>query len=160
MNQLQQLFVVGALATTTVSSQNVSNTASLTIVNLTTYPTARCLDGTGLGYYYRGGAGVDADKWLIVLEGGGFCYGIDDCTKRSHTHLGSSANYSSTMDLGGISFMTADEANPFRLWNQVYVRYCDGSMWTGNRTDNADPKTGGYAACRNFVVSHCCAKRR
>ena len=54
----------------------MSNAATLTVFNLTEYPTARCLDGTGAGFYYRAGAGADADKWLIMLEGGGFCSGV------------------------------------------------------------------------------------
>ena len=135
--------LVCSLLLSTTWALAISNTAVLTLSNVTTYPTARCLDGSPFAYYIRPGVSDGANKWMVMLEGGGFCSHIKDCTERSFTDLGSSVNYSATMDLGEISFMTADEQNPFREWNQVYVRYCDGSMWMANRTNNDDPETGG-----------------
>jgi len=58
-----------------VHDGDISNTATLTVADLEKYPYARCLDGTGYGYYYRPGVDEDADKWLIMLEGGGLCTG-------------------------------------------------------------------------------------
>ncbi len=66
----------------------IVNTASLTIFNIIEYPTARCLDGTGAGFYYRAGAGADADKWLVMLEGGGFCSGANAVQRVSAVSAG------------------------------------------------------------------------
>eukprot|EP00750_Incisomonas_marina_P009503 INCI16027.2.p3 GENE.INCI16027.2~~INCI16027.2.p3 ORF type:complete len:438 (+),score=75.08 INCI16027.2:192-1505(+) len=149
MPSLMNVVAGGLVATAFVAPSSVllvaavDNVATLTVADLAVYPTARCLDGTGYGFYYREGAAEDTDKWMIMLEGGGLCTGEKDCTSRASTDLGSSSKYASTMDLGGIGYMTNDTANPFRNWHQIYVRYCDGSMWTGARQNATDPATFG-----------------
>ena len=80
---IRSTFAIGALAlavnaNTSASLAEVSNTAALTIADLTAYPTARCLDGSGAAFYYRAGVDDDVDKWMIMLEGGGACTGLLD----------------------------------------------------------------------------------
>jgi hypothetical protein len=54
---------------------------------------AVCLDGTPGGYYFRTGKGDDKQKWLVIFQGGGWCYGSDDtgtlesCVGRSKVTL-------------------------------------------------------------------------
>lgn len=63
------------------------------IVHLTD-PDAKCLDGSPPALYIHQGS--ETDKFLIFLEGGGFCQGesqaevIEQCYQRSKTLLGSS----------------------------------------------------------------------
>lgn len=63
------------------------------IVHLTD-PEARCLDGSPPAIYVH--QGTEKDKFLLFLEGGGFCQGetqaevIEQCYQRSKTLLGSS----------------------------------------------------------------------
>jgi hypothetical protein len=57
---------------------------------LTAYPMARCLDGSPAGYY-TGPAAAEPDRFLLHLQGGGWCTSYDDCAARAGTHYGSSA---------------------------------------------------------------------
>ena len=41
---------------------------------------ALCLDGSPGGYYSRPGLDQDKDKWLLVFQGGGWCYTAGDGT--------------------------------------------------------------------------------
>lgn len=110
-----------AAATSIVAAQQQS--WSLTL--LKSYPQAQCLDGTPGGYYFAPGSGADAGKWLIHLQGGGWCINLDDCLARSTTELGSSTSWPATgcpTDDGGCAGMyNADPAiNPyFATWTKV-----------------------------------------
>lgn len=46
---------------------------------------AKCLDGSSPGLYYRKG---DPKKWIVGVQGGGWCYTHDDCKQRALTDLG------------------------------------------------------------------------
>jgi Pectinacetylesterase len=88
-----------------------------------TYPTEelRCL--LGAGYFILARRGLDPDKTVLWLEGGGACYpGRDDCTKE--------AKFSPELLDQGLSSL--DERNPLRSWNFIYVPYCDGSLHLGD----------------------------
>jgi hypothetical protein len=146
-----------ALTAAVVKGEHVSNIANLVLADLDQYPHARCLDGSPAAMYYRQGEGDGATKWFIFLEGGGLCDSVEDCTARSTTGLGSSKDYAATMDLNTVPFMSTSEANPFRDWNQVFGKYCDGSMWTGARES---PSNGlwwsghhSVAALADFIKS-------
>jgi hypothetical protein len=61
---------------------------------------AKCLDGSPPALYFSSATGSgNKDKFIILFEGGSSCMGsslssvLDDCVKRSKTHLGSSAKY-------------------------------------------------------------------
>ena len=58
--------------------------------DLGAHAAARCLDGSPGAFYLRRG---NPRKWLIYLEGGGWCYDEDDCFERSSTKLGSSKDW-------------------------------------------------------------------
>lgn len=64
----------------------------------------------------------------VVLNGGGLCTHESDCTSRAKTDLGTSTVWKDTFDLNSVAFMSNASANPFRLWNQVFVPYCTGDM--------------------------------
>ena len=108
---------------------------------------AMCLDGTVPAYYHRKGQrptcfgtvikimlgyGSGAKKWIMHLEGGGWCVTKEECYKRSKTNLGSTKGHPETRTFGGL--LSANETvNPdFYNWNMVYVIYCDGASFLGN----------------------------
>ena len=55
-------------------------------------PMARSLDGTPAYYYIRQATpgSVNASKFVIHIQGGGWCSTIESCTKRAAGNLGSS----------------------------------------------------------------------
>eukprot|EP00854_Cymbomonas_tetramitiformis_P007035 gene7035-8391_t len=104
-----------------------------------------------------------ATSWVIFFEGGGWCYSEADCANRARTDLGSSVSYPPTITqareerrhifriLSGTlvwacvlcRFNTGYKAgifgpnpsqNPdFAGANHVYLKYCDGNSFSGDR---------------------------
>lgn len=67
---------------------------------------AKCLDGSPAALYFSAATGsANKDKFIIFFEGGSSCMGstlsgvLDECVKRSKTHLGSSAKYIDNMNM-------------------------------------------------------------
>eukprot|EP01116_Phalansterium_solitarium_P018181 TRINITY_DN4720_c0_g1_i1.p1 TRINITY_DN4720_c0_g1~~TRINITY_DN4720_c0_g1_i1.p1 ORF type:complete len:448 (+),score=109.18 TRINITY_DN4720_c0_g1_i1:138-1346(+) len=103
---------------------------------LTEFPNAVCLDGTPAGYYFRPGSGEDKANWQIFLQGGGWCYGLADCWERSRTATGSSRLWMRSIRSPGGPMSTNCTENPvFCNYNMVYVHYCDGGGYAGNRNE-------------------------
>ncbi|XP_047054248.1 pectin acetylesterase 5-like [Lolium rigidum] len=93
---------------------------------------AVCLDGTPPGYHLQRGSGDGANKWLVHLEGGGWCSTIEDCSNRRMTALGSS-NFMKPIRFAAAILDSDQLQNPdFYNWNKVYVRYCDGASFSGD----------------------------
>lgn len=74
------------------------------------------------------------NKWIVYLQGGGWCRDEQNCLDRSKTSLGSSKSWAKTFSLTGHGFLSGDETvNPeFYNWNVAYVNYCDGASFAGN----------------------------
>lgn len=94
---------------------------------------AVCFDGTPPGFYFRSGNGSGKSKWIIYFQGGGWCYRIERCYRRSVTALGSSKFFRKTILLEGLLSNQAKNNPDFYNWNSVFVAYCDGGSFTGNR---------------------------
>ncbi len=97
-----------------------------------------CLDGSPYGYYL-GISDTNSSKWIFHMQGGGLCVEGIDCSHRLKTDLGSSKNWASTKNIGtdGMEdILKSDkEINPrFHAYNHVFLPYCTGDTWTGNRT--------------------------
>ncbi|KAM7493671.1 hypothetical protein LguiB_028280 [Lonicera macranthoides] len=93
---------------------------------------AVCLDGSAPAYFLDRGVGEGANSWLVHLQGGAWCNSKDSCVTRSKSHLGTSDKMTETSYFDGI-LMNKKEDNPnFYNWNRVFVRYCDGSSYTGD----------------------------
>jgi len=101
--------------------------------SLDAYPLAKCLDGSPARYYLR--AGTDSTRWLIFHEGGGFCESEDDCRTRAKSRLGSTAHDNATLELDDRFYFSLNETeSPFLATaNHVFVRYCDGAYYSGDR---------------------------
>ena len=103
-------------------------------IALDAYPMATCLDGSSARYYISRGA-AHATSWLLFFEGGGFCGSVSDCRARSLTALGSTKNDTVTMRLDDRYYFSREtKANPLLAHaHHVYVRYCDGAYYSGER---------------------------
>ncbi|XP_047055022.1 pectin acetylesterase 5-like [Lolium rigidum] len=110
----------------------------LTLLAGATEKGAVCLDGTPPGYHLKRGSGDGASKWLVHLEGGGWCSTVKDCSNRKMSALGSS-NFMKPILFGGAGILGSDQQlNPdFYNWNKVYVRYCDGASFSGDTEGRA-----------------------
>ena len=97
-----------------------------------------CLDGSAPGYYIRYGSGEGETKWILHLEGGGWCANEGDCLNRSKTALGSSTFWPATVEFHGFLSDNATVNPDFYNWNMVFLMYCDGSSFAGNRLDPVD----------------------
>lgn len=117
-----------------VSVPNLLSSSALRIF-LPKESQAKCLDGSSPAYYLRHGSGSGKNKWIILFEGGGWCYDKEQCYHRSKTVLGSSKHYPQYISADHMNFYIsqAADANPLMYnWNTVLVRYCDGSSFAGN----------------------------
>ena len=94
---------------------------------------AKCLDGTPGGYYWRAAAShVNSTKYLLVLNGGGWCRSLEDCANRANTSLGSSKHWDSSISDDGITSIDPTYNPGFSGWNIAYMYYCDGTSYSSN----------------------------
>ena len=96
---------------------------------------ARCLDGSTPAYYLRKASRKEnSTKFIVYFQGGGWCYSLAECVARAATPIGSSSTYPETLQSKGGIVDPDPEKNPnFHSWNHVWVPYCDGTSWSGNR---------------------------
>jgi len=101
-------------------------------VSLKDYPTAVCNDESPAGYYFYEGASTS--KWIIYLEGGGFCYDKTSCDNRwkLSPSLMSSKAYGSTIGGSGILSSNATINEYWHDATMVLVKYCTSDSWSGN----------------------------
>lgn len=101
---------------------------------LGTYPDARCLDGSPGAYYFRRGGEAAAGKWVVFLEGWGFCDAPETCLERSKTHMGSSLPDPETIRLDEPYLSINPAVNPLTHdWTVAYLKTCDGAYYGGTR---------------------------
>ena len=96
---------------------------------------AVCLDGSTPAYYLRRGSGKGNKNWIIYLQGGAWCETEETCLRRSRMHLGSSLFFKPLGNPGGILSNNSKENPEFYDWNVAYLPYCDGSSFSGNRSE-------------------------
>lgn len=112
---------------------------------------AVCLDGSTPGYYVRQGSGKGSKNWVIYLQGGAWCESEQACLGRSRMHLGSSLFFKPFGNPGGILSNSAKENPEFHNWNVAYLPYCDGSSFSGNRSDPVEVE-GSLLYFRGFRI--------
>ena len=97
---------------------------------------AVCLDGTPPAYYLRRGRDLGIKRWLIHFNGGAWCFDEAACLERSRGSLGSTKHLPpSPPVIQGINSAN-EQINPdFYDWNLVWIVYCDGGSFTGDRED-------------------------
>lgn len=93
---------------------------------------ATCNDGSPAGYYLRKSHG--SRRWLVYLEGGGFCSSAASCEDRyrNMTELMTSKSWS--LSKIGIGILSTDPQENPSWWNanHVLVPYCSSDAWSGN----------------------------
>lgn len=104
---------------------------------------AICNDGTDAVYYIRPGIGEGKARWIIHLQGGGFCYSPESCKARTGEEPGlmTSRQTPDTRPGSGILSPAESDNKFFATYNEVYVAYCSSDFWSGNRA--ASPETDG-----------------
>lgn len=109
-----------------------------------TSPGGKCMDGSMAGYYIR--EGLDQDRFVIFLKGGGACSTKEDCDKRMNGKalLASSENWEESII--GDTFLSGNcNANPeFCEATAVYIPYCTGDTHRGTKTEASDDTFGYY----------------
>ena len=115
----------------------------LRLLNLTTHPFARCMDGTPGGFYVRpapSGAQRHPTTWVLDFEGGGECTTEANCEPRLAKSVGSSTFFRPNATFNS-HFSSADSTqNPdFFDANLVRLKYCSGDLWSGRHTAELSP---------------------
>lgn len=130
-------FAVAEMSRAESMSSIDTNPSTAFILSPNKYPRAKCLDGSPGRYYWRAAASnASSQKFLIFFEGGGFCTDIHDCLDRSQGYLGSTVNDTHHMPLHDPYFDLNATRNPLlSSFNHVYVRYCDGAYYSGDRQE-------------------------
>ena len=114
--------------------ESVEGAYELHLLTNATDKGAVCLDGSQPGIYLRNGTGSDRSKWIVFLQGGGWCHDAETCYGRSSTALGSSTCYRRYLtSVQGLLSNQAKNNPDFYKWTVAFIPYCDGSSFTGNR---------------------------
>jgi hypothetical protein len=110
----------------------------------TVSPDAICNDGTPAAYYFRAGYGSGADRWVIRLQGGGWCWDEESCKTREVKYTTSNVcpeNLTDTETIGGSQhqgILSSNQTlNPY--WynaNQVWLWYCTSDSHLGSKYAN------------------------
>lgn len=118
-----QLLLLPAASATTLTARFLSGVD----------PRAVCVDGSPGAYYFAPGASTGASTWIVHLEGGGWCYDDESCSKRcpedTSAPLCSSKSFAETRELQGV--FNADDAM-LQAANKVFVPYCSSDGHMGN----------------------------
>ncbi|PWA92030.1 protein kinase superfamily protein [Artemisia annua] len=143
------------LYATKVTSQVVP----ITIIEGAVAKGAACLDGSPPAYQFDAGSGDGVNNWLLHIQGGGWCYSVNDCRTRTYNKYGSSKNMKSS-DYNFTGILSNKQAlNPnFYNWNRVAIRYCDGSSFTGD-IEEVDPVSYTCLVVRKLMVLTCSNKQ-
>ncbi len=144
------------------NNNNIKNNLYLNLLNdkYSTSLNARCLDGSPPAYYINKPQvnSINASKYIIYFQGGGWCYTVEECFARSITSIGSSKSYEKiiTSDSKGGIINSNETSNPnFHSWTRVWVPYCDGTSWSGNLNKpivNKNNKTIHYRGRANMIA--------
>ncbi|CAM9538437.1 unnamed protein product, partial [Ectocarpus fasciculatus] len=124
-------------------------------------PDARCLDGSPASYLYKKGFESGVDKWMIFFQGGGWCYDLRMCFRRSQSRLGSSAievddACENALRLGGYLPGASNGIDRVSYnFNLAFVNYCDGGSFSGDAQDDYNGTTLYFkgAKIRRAVVT-------
>ena len=124
------LFWIITFAVTTPLADHVS--MELVHLNTSKYPLAVCNDGTPAGFYYKKSP-TSSPMWLVHLEGGGWCWDNDSCSKRKRTapQLTTNKLWRKSIDKTGI-FDDDSTKNPLHDANKIFVPYCTSDGWMGH----------------------------
>ena len=93
-----------------------------------------CNDGSAAGYYYAPAtSGSESNVWLVMLEGGEWCWDAASCATRAASlgALMGNKDWHQSVAMGGI-FETDAVKTPFAGAHKVFVPYCSSDAWVGD----------------------------
>jgi Pectinacetylesterase len=104
------------------------------MIDTTSYPNARCNDGSPAVMYVRINP-VSSRNWLIHLQAGGDCNSYDSCYQRwcgldSYSASKMSSKHTPNA-MAATGIFKDDPSNTFRTWNVVHVYYCSSDEYRG-----------------------------
>lgn len=113
------------------------------------FPEATCRTGTPTGIGVRYGT---SDNLLIYLQGGGACFNTLTCLNNPGSYdISDFAGWSGSWGGWGIFNQDRPE-NPVGDWNVVYIPYCSGDVFAGERegvTIDEQPSAMDFVGHRN-----------
>ena len=131
-------------ATTSPTDESTNTPMTLYKLDKAAKAGAVCLDGSPPAYYHRPGIGPNERSWIIHFNGGAWCFDANACIERSHGSLGSTKKLpKSPPIIQGINSPSPTVNPDFYDWNLVWVVYCDGASFTGNREKPIISKSSG-----------------
>jgi len=130
-------------------SDAATNGQLVYLLDNTTYPDARCNDGTPGGYIFRPGTGLGTQRWVVNFTHYRFCETNADCAAHPNNLVstkGLKSGISTGEALTGI--LSPDPtANPdFYDANAVQVLYCSSDIYTGDKAPVKTPFDKANAA--------------
>jgi len=130
--------------------------------DLVTSAGARCLDGSGGGFYWRAASSAqNGTKLVVFLQGGGECRSATECAVWDGGAGRGSAGWPKTKRLGEDELSDDSSVNPhFHDWNKLFVPYCSADMHSGTRLTPSHALGGGYFAGHNLINATLAQLRR
>jgi hypothetical protein len=101
-----------------------------------------CATGAPFSFFYRAGS---VNKVVVEFQGGGACWSAATCAAPLFTTTAEPPKE----DDQGIHSNT-DARNPFRGWHHMFVPYCTGDIFAGNKTTEYQGASGNKFAIRHF----------
>ena len=98
---------------------------------------AKCLDGSPPSYSLLK---QDPHRWILFIEGGGWCFAPSTCEEMANSPLGSSRHFAAAPPaapwngIGGLLSPDPRENPRFFNFTFLFLHYCDGSSHTSNAT--------------------------
>ena len=114
---------------------------------------AQCLDGSPGGFFYRPSPHAHETRWVVFMQGGGWCFSPTNCVSRANSTLGSSTHWPDTYSdryEGSALFATP----PFSSFHIVFNMYCDGSSWSSNSEEVSEKWERFVCLCGWQVVGN------
>lgn len=122
-------------------------------------PGTQCLDGSEMTMFVENKntpSNTNRSKWVIHLQGGGFCSSIATCRERKETKLGSCKTdkvVGDNWDSFNYIILSNNALNPFNSYNKVVMRYCSGDMWMGRDINDGGIGEGMvFNGMNNFIL--------
>jgi O-palmitoleoyl-L-serine hydrolase len=128
--------------------------AALQLLDASSYPHAKCLDGTPGGFYISLDDSNEGDTWVFMLQGGGECVDESSCKARAKTKLGTSSRMDNKTYFNyGIMNTRATQNPHFYNANYVKVAYCTGDLHMGTVSSPDSSTYGLYFSGAHIVTA-------
>jgi len=110
-----------------------------------TDPKALCNDGSPGAYFMQPGTGQSAHRWVVSLEGGGACTGLNAQGNKVNSACKGRSQLVKVKPLTGPlqGLMSADPQQNPDFWDatKIYMSYCSSDDWTGTNLTPSGPFT-------------------